>query len=81
MRLGSDCTCKSTEICFYFCFAVLHFRPQNMIKRSMINEILPQASTDDINNALTSSNGNIAQAVEQLLPGNGIGSPATYQTV
>ena len=37
----------------------------------MINEIFPQASTDDINNALSSSNGNIEQAVKQLLPVNG----------
>ncbi len=42
-----------------------------MIESSVINEIFPQASTDDINNALSSSYGNIAQAVEQLLPGNG----------
>lgn len=34
-----------------------------------IQEIIPDASMSDIQNALSSANGNVAEAVENLLPG------------
>ena len=39
------------------------------LSETIIQEIVPDATTRDIQNALSSANGDVAEAVENLLPG------------